>query len=181
MGCGESHRSEYEYTQLTRHQSFTKTTDNAAVASTLSVMAEVADLTEVLLRSHNGQKLATLLNTPSIVKHFKYLLVRKQLSFCSTLLTWMPFRSPTSQLNVPRLDQSRRASANVICSCHCLYPRPTRQPTLYHSSRRSSTLWTLSTKSPASRSRCVDSQRCQINLLIRLDNIDVQKTQKVAC
>jgi len=58
--------------------SFTKTTDNAAVASSLSVMAEVADITDVLLKSHNGQKLAALLNTPSIVKHFKYLLITDQ-------------------------------------------------------------------------------------------------------
>ncbi|CAE6409156.1 unnamed protein product [Rhizoctonia solani] len=58
--------------------SFTKTTDNAAVAPTLSVMAEVADITDVLLKSTNGQKLATILNTPAVVKHFKYLLITDQ-------------------------------------------------------------------------------------------------------
>ncbi|KAF8680954.1 hypothetical protein RHS04_03411 [Rhizoctonia solani] len=58
--------------------SFTKTTDNAAVASTLSVMAEVADITDVLLKSTNGQKLATILNTPAVVKHFRYLLITDQ-------------------------------------------------------------------------------------------------------
>ncbi|CAE6448679.1 unnamed protein product [Rhizoctonia solani] len=58
--------------------SFTKTTDHAAVASTLSVMAEVADITDVLLKSTNGQKLASLLNTPAVVKHFKYLLITDQ-------------------------------------------------------------------------------------------------------
>ncbi|KAB5595578.1 endoplasmic reticulum membrane protein [Ceratobasidium theobromae] len=58
--------------------SFTKTTDNAAVAPTLSVMAEVADITDVMLKSAHGQRLATLLNTPSVVKHFKYLLITDQ-------------------------------------------------------------------------------------------------------
>ncbi|CAE6523053.1 unnamed protein product [Rhizoctonia solani] len=58
--------------------SFTKTTDHAAVASTLSVMAEVADITDVLLKSTNGQRLATLLNTPAVVKHFRYLLITDQ-------------------------------------------------------------------------------------------------------
>lgn len=69
--------------ELTRdeNQSFTKTTDNAAVAPTLSVMAEVADITDVMLKSAHGQRLATLLNTPSVVKHFKYLLVRKHFIF----------------------------------------------------------------------------------------------------
>ncbi|KAH7343827.1 hypothetical protein B0J17DRAFT_192284 [Rhizoctonia solani] len=58
--------------------SFTKTTDHAAVASTLSVMAEIADITDVLLKSVNGQKLAKLLNTPAVVKHFRYLLITDQ-------------------------------------------------------------------------------------------------------
>ncbi|KAG8691996.1 hypothetical protein FRC11_012342 [Ceratobasidium sp. 423] len=58
--------------------SFTRTTDHMAVASTLSVMAEVADITDVLLKSSNGQRLATLLNTPAIVKHFRYLLITDQ-------------------------------------------------------------------------------------------------------
>ncbi|CAE6439577.1 unnamed protein product [Rhizoctonia solani] len=58
--------------------SFTKTTDHASVASTLSVMAEVADITDVLLKSTNGQKLASLLNTPAVVNHFRYLLITDQ-------------------------------------------------------------------------------------------------------
>ncbi|KAG9103150.1 hypothetical protein FRC06_000098 [Ceratobasidium sp. 370] len=58
--------------------SFTKTTDSTIVAPSLSVMAEVADITDVLLKSPSGQALATLLNTPSVVKHFKYLLITDQ-------------------------------------------------------------------------------------------------------
>ncbi|QRW01797.1 endoplasmic reticulum membrane protein [Ceratobasidium sp. AG-Ba] len=58
--------------------SFTKTTDNAAVAPTLSVMAEVADITDVLLKSPSGQALAKVLNDPSVVKHLKYLLITDQ-------------------------------------------------------------------------------------------------------
>ncbi|QRV87617.1 endoplasmic reticulum membrane protein [Ceratobasidium sp. AG-Ba] len=58
--------------------SFTKTTDNAAVAPTLSVMAEVADITDVLLKSPSGQALAKILNDPSVVKHLKYLLITDQ-------------------------------------------------------------------------------------------------------
>ncbi|KAF8607625.1 DUF1682-domain-containing protein [Ceratobasidium sp. AG-I] len=58
--------------------SFTKTTDNAAIAPSLSVMAEVADITDVFLKSSTGQNLATLLKNPSVVKHFKYLLITDQ-------------------------------------------------------------------------------------------------------
>jgi len=70
--------------------SFTKTTDSTIVASSLSVMAEVADITDVLLKSSSGQVLAKVLNTPSIVKHFKYLLVRKhyELSHLDSLLKY---------------------------------------------------------------------------------------------
>ncbi|KAG9127591.1 hypothetical protein FRC07_011909 [Ceratobasidium sp. 392] len=57
---------------------FTKTTDSTLVAPSLSVMAEVADITDVLLKSPGGQALATLLNNPSVVKHFKYLLITDQ-------------------------------------------------------------------------------------------------------
>ncbi|KAG8796762.1 hypothetical protein FRC12_000012 [Ceratobasidium sp. 428] len=58
--------------------SFTKTTDSTIVAPSLSVMAEVADITDVLLKSSNGQALAALLNNPSVVKHLKYLLITDQ-------------------------------------------------------------------------------------------------------
>src|SRR4051812_44386943 len=97
-------------------------------------MAEVADITDVLLKSSNGQKLAAVLNTPSIVKHFKYLLVRK----LSTLpaLHLIPFRSPTNQLSVLRLGLSRLTSVNGTCFCLLLCRSLVKQKILSHLLRK---------------------------------------------
>lgn len=73
-------------------------------------MAEVADITDVLLKSTTGQNLAALLRNPAVVKHFKYLLVRKTFSAIAAQfaihLRMAFFRLLISRLSAPRLVRS---------------------------------------------------------------------------
>jgi len=57
---------------------FTKTTDNANLPSSLTVMSEFADITENLLKPHGPLSLSTLLSDPKILPYFRSLSLTDQ-------------------------------------------------------------------------------------------------------